>query len=208
MIFEQIPVGQMQNFSYLIGDKATKEAAIVDPGWDIGKLLSAAKKHDLRVKSILVTHSHYDHIQQVKDLFDATDATVYVHEEDSEEIKNHGVEKIKTVGEGDTINIGKIKIKVLHTPGHTPGSVCYLIDNKLITGDTLFVGAIGRTDLSGGDAIKLFESLQKLKNLSDDVEVYPGHDYGNAPFSTIGTEKKSNPYFMCRTKEEFLSLVG
>lgn len=194
MIFEQIPVGQMQNFSYLIGDEAAKEAAIVDPGWDIDKLLSAAKKHDLNIKFILITHSHYDHIQQVKDLFDATDATVYVHEEDSEEIKNHGVEKIKTIGEGDTINIGKIKAKVLHTPGHTPGSVCYLVNNKLITGDTLFVGNIGRTDLPGGNPKAMSETLRRLKKLDENIEVWPGHDYGSRKSSTIGHEKKNNPY--------------
>ena len=196
MIFKQIPVGHMQNFSYLIGDEAAKEAAIVDPGWDIDKLLSAAKKHDLKVKFILVTHSHYDHIQQVKDLFDATDATVYVHEEDSEEIKNKGIEKIKTVGEGDTINIGKIKIKVLHTPGHTPGSVCYLIDNRLITGDTLFVGNIGRTDLPRGNPGIMSSTLKRLKKLDDSIEVYPGHDYGSTKSSTIKREKKTNPHMV------------
>ncbi|MEK6869131.1 MAG: MBL fold metallo-hydrolase [Nanoarchaeota archaeon] len=196
MIFEQIPVGHMQNFSYLIGDGAAKEAAIVDPGWDIDKLLSIAKKHDLNIKFIMVTHSHYDHIQQVKELFDATDATVYVHEEDSEEIKNHGVKKIKTIDEGDTINIGKIKIKVLHTPGHTPGSVCYLVDNKLITGDILFVGNIGRTDLPGGNPRIMSETLRKLKKLNENIEVWPGHDYGSEKSSTIKREKKSNPHMV------------
>ncbi len=196
MIFEQIPVGQMQNFSYLIGDKAAKEAAIVDPGWDIDKLLSAAKKHDLNVKYILITHSHYDHIQQVKELFDATNAAVYVHREDSEEIKNKGIEKIKTVGEGDIINIGKIKIKVLHTPGHTPGSVCYLFDNKLITGDTLFVGNIGRTDLPGGNPRIMSETLRRLKKLDENIEVYPGHDYGLRKSSNIDREKKQNPHMV------------
>ena len=194
MIFKQIPVGQMQNFSYLIGGKATKEAAIVDPGWDIDKLLSLAKKHDLNVKYILITHSHYDHIQQVKDLFDATDATVYVHKEDSEEIKNHGVKKIKTIDEGDIINLGKIK--VLHTPGHTPGSVCYLMGNKLITGDTLFVGNIGRTDLPGGNPRIMSSTLKRLKKLDENIEIYPGHDYGSTKSSTIKREKKSNPHMV------------
>lgn len=196
MVFEQIPVGQMQNFSYLIGDEAAKEAAIVDPGWDIGKLLSAAKKHDFDIKFILITHSHYDHIQQVKDLFDATNAAVYVHKKDSEEIKDHGIKKIKTVGEGDTINVGKIKIKVLHTPGHTPGSVCYLVDKKLITGDTLFVGNIGRTDLPGGSPKIMSETLRRLKKLDENIEVWPGHDYGPTKSSTIKREKKQNPHMV------------
>lgn len=196
MIFEQIPVGNMQNFSYLIGDEAAKEAAIVDPGWDIEKLLSEAKKHDFDIKCILITHSHYDHIQQVKDLFEATDATVYVHKRDSDEIKNYGIEKIKIIGEDDTINIGKIKIKVLHTPGHTPGSVCYLIGNKLITGDTLFVGNIGRTDLPGGNPRTMSETLRKLKKLDENIEVWPGHDYGTTKSSAIGREKKQNPHMV------------
>lgn len=190
MIFEQIPVGPMQNFSYLIGD--SKEAAVVDPGWEIDKILIIAKKHDLNVKYILVTHSHYDHIDKVKEMADATDATVYVHKEDADEIKNRGVDKIKTIKENDEITIGKMKIKVLHTPGHSPGSVCYLVDNKLITGDTLFVENIGRTDLPGGDPRVIAESLKRLKKLDENIEVYPGHDYGSVPHSSIAHEKKYN----------------
>jgi len=194
MIFKQIPVGPMQNFSYLIGD--SKEAAVVDPGWEIEKILSEAKKHDLDVKFILVTHSHYDHIDKVKEIVDATDAIVYVHKEDMDDIKNKGVDKIKTIDENDAINIGKIKIKVLHTPGHSPGSVCYLVDNKLITGDTLFVGNIGRTDLPGGDPKIMSETLRRLKKLDENIEVYPGHDYGSTKSSTIGHEKKQNPHMV------------
>jgi len=196
MIFEQIPVGHMQNFSYLVGDEKTKEAAVVDPGWEIGKILDIAKKHDLNVKHILVTHSHYDHIDAVREIVDATNAIVYAHKDDSEEIKNKGIDKIKTVDEGDEINIGKIKIKVLHTPGHSPGSVCYLVDKKLITGDTLFVENIGRTDLPGGNARIMSQSLKRLKKLDEKIEVYPGHDYGSMKHSTIGHEKKNNPHMV------------
>lgn len=196
MIFEQIPVGHMQNFSYIIADEETKEAAVVDPGWEIEKILIIAKKHGLNVKHILITHSHYDHMQQVLDIFNMTNAMVYVHENDSEEIKNKGIEKIKTIDEGDEISIGKIKIKVLHTPGHTPGSVCYLADKKLITGDTLFVENIGRTDLPGGNARIMSQSLKRLKKLDEKIEVYPGHDYGSMKHSTIGHEKRNNPHMV------------
>ena len=131
------------------------------------------------------------------------------YEKEFDEIKKFVIQNNKFfVKDNDKIKIGKIKIKIIHAPGHTPGSICLLFENKLLTGDTLFVNAIGRTDLPGGDAIKLFESLQKLKKLKDDVEVYPGHDYGDIPFSTIGNEKKNNPYFMCNTKEQFLNLLG
>lgn len=196
MIFEQIPVGNMQNFSYLIGDEKSREAAIVDPGWETKKILEISRKHDLEVKYIFVTHSHYDHIDAIKEIVDATGALVFVHINDSEEIKNRGIKKIKTVDEGDEINIGKVKVKVLHTPGHTQGSVCYLAGNKLVTGDTLFVGNVGRTDLPGGDPWVLSESLKRLKKLDEKMEVYPGHDYGSRKHSTIGHEKKHNPHMV------------
>jgi len=202
MIFEQIPIGQMQNFAYLIGEK---EAAIVDPGWDIDKLLAAAKKHDLNVNKILLTHNHYDHINGVKQLFDATDSTIYIHTEDAMEIQKLGIEKFKTIKNNEVINIGKIKVKVFHTPGHSAGSVCYLVDNKLITGDTLFVEAVGRVDLPGGDIEKLYTSLQILKELPNDTEIYPGHDYGSVPHSTIKHEKSHNPY-MKASKEDFFRI--
>jgi len=191
MIFEQIPVGQMQNFSYLIGDEGTKEAAIVDPGWEVDKILQIAKKHDVNINKILVTHNHYDHVGGVKELHNATDATIYVHEDDASEIKKLNVE-VKTVKDNDSINIGKIQVKVIHTPGHSPGSVCYMIENKLISGDMLFVENIGRVDLPGGDAKKMTESLKILKKLNDKIEIYPGHDYGSKPNSTIAHEKKHN----------------
>ncbi len=194
MIFEQIPVGNMQNFSYLVGDEESKEAAVIDPGWEIEKILKAAKKHNLEVKHILITHSHYDHVHDIREIADATDAAVYVHKEDEAEIKNKGIEKIKTVGEGEKISVGKVKIEVLHTPGHTPGSVCYLAGNKLISGDTLFVENIGRTDFPGGDAKIMKKSLDRLKKLDEKTEVYPGHDYGSRKSSTIGHEKRYNFY--------------
>ena len=201
----------MQNFSYIIGDEKTKEAAVVDAGWEIDKLIDISNKEKLKIKKIILTHSHYDHVQKVNELAEKTKAAVYFHELEFNEIKkiikNPAIKIIK-LKNNDEIKIGKIKIKVIHTPGHTPGSICLLFDNKLITGDTLFVGAIGRTDLPGGDTIKLFESLQKLKKLDDKIEIYPGHDYGETPFSTIGDEKKNNPYLMCKTKEEFLKLVN
>ena len=201
----------MQNFSYIISDEKTKEAAIVDAGWDVDELIGICNTEKLLIKKIMLTHYHYDHIQKTDELASRTDAQVYCHEDDFDEIKksikNPNI-KIHKLKDGDRIDIGKINVKIIHTPGHSKGSMCLLIENKLITGDTLFVNAIGRVDLPGGDAIKLFESLQKLKKLKDDVEIYPGHDYGDVPFSTIKREKEQNPYFRCKTKEEFFNLVG
>ena len=165
----------------------------------------------MKINKIILTHSHYDHVQKADELASKTNAAVYFHEDDGNEIKrairNPNI-KLHKLKDNDEIKLGKIKIKVIHTPGHSPGAVCLLFESRLITGDTLFVNAIGRTDLPGGDALKLFESLQNLKKLNDDVEVYPGHDYGDVPSSTIGNEKKTNPYFKCSTKEQFLNLLG
>src|SRR3990167_287888 len=193
MIFEQVEVGDMQNFCYIIADEKSKEAAIVDAGWEPEKLLKTAKSKNLKIKYILLTHTHYDHINSLAKLFELTRAKILVHENDADSVENLGLPygKLKDKNE---INLGKLKIKVLHTPGHTPGSVCYLAENKLITGDTLFVEAIGRVDLPGGNIKQMYESLQKLKKLDDNVEVYPGHDYGSKPNSTIAYEKQNNPY--------------
>jgi len=211
MLFRQIKVGPMQNFSYIIRDEKTKDAAVVDAGWETNKLIEAANKEKLKINKIILTHSHYDHAQKADELASKTGADIYFHENEYDEIKkfikNPNIKAIK-LKNNEEIKLGSIKIKAIHTPGHTPGAICLLVESKLLTGDTLFVNAVGRTDLAGGDSIKLFESLQELKKLSDGVEVYPGHDYGEVPFSTIGGEKKTNPYFMCETKEQFLNLVG
>lgn len=211
MIFRQVHLGPMQNFSYIIGDNKSREAAIVDTGWEVDKLIEICKEEKLKITSIILTHSHFDHVQKADELASKTNAAVYFHQDDSDEIKkvikNPNVEIAKLEDNGQ-IKVGNIKIKVIHTPGHSPGAVCLLAENRLLTGDTLFVNAIGRTDLPGGDSIKLFESLQKLKKLDDSIEIYPGHDYGDAPSSTIGGQKKTNPYFKCETKEQFLKLLG
>ena len=199
----------MQNFCYIIGDEKSKEAAVVDCGWETDILIDIAEKEKLKISKIILTHSHYDHTQKVAELSEKTKAGVYFHKSDFEEIKKFVAQNNKFfVNDNDEIEVGHIKIKVIHTPGHTQGAICLLFENKLITGDTLFVNAIGRTDLAGGDSVKLFSSLQKLKKLSEDIEVYPGHDYGDTPFSTIGNEKKNNPYFKCESLEEFLNLLG
>ena len=210
MFFKQLKVGQMHNFSYIIGDEQAKEAAVVDAGWEADKLIRIAYEENLKITKLILTHSHYDHTQKADELASKTNAEVYFHEDEYNEIKrsikNPSIKLIK-IKNNQIIKIGEISIEVIHTPGHTPGGVCLLVENKLLTGDTLFVSAIGRTDLPGGDVIKLFESLQKLKKLDEDIEVYPGHDYGEIPSSTIGDEKKNNPYFKCETKEQFLNYL-
>ena len=195
MIFQQIKVGDMENFAYIIGDPKTKGAAIVDPGWDADILLDSCSKNKLKVKKIILTHTHYDHVNDVDYVFKKTNSDVYVHSLESDSIRklNSGI-KIIEFNNGDKFNVGNIEIEVMHTPGHSPGSSCFIFSGKILTGDTLFVGAIGRTDLPGGNPKVIAESLKRLKKLDDNLEVYPGHDYGDKPFSTIGAEKESNFY--------------
>src|SRR3989344_2616795 len=134
MIFKQIAVGKMQNFSYIIGDSG--ESAVVDPGWDVDELIEAAES--LKINKIILTHSHFDHVQKTGELADKTDATIYLYEDEFELLKkvvgNHKVHKLK---DNDEIKVGNVKIKIIHTPGHTSGGMCLLFENKLITGDTL-----------------------------------------------------------------------
>ncbi len=200
----------MQNFSYIIGDEKTREAAIVDCGWNADDLIKAAEYENLQIKKIILTHSHFDHIKKLDELASKTNSGVYFHENDEDtikkEIRNEKI-KIHMLKDNDEIGVGKIKIKIIHTPGHTQGSICLLFENKLITGDTLFVNAIGRTDLPGGNASQLFESLQKLKRLDDSIEIYPGHDYGPTKSDTLGNQKKTNPYLMYNSKAQFLNLI-
>ncbi len=189
----QIPVGQMENFAYIIADEKTKLCAIVDPGWEIHNILKIVEKNSLKVNKILLTHTHFDHILGVKDLTKITSAKIYVHELEADEVEADEKLIVK-IKDGDEIEIGDLIVKVIHTPGHTKGAVCFLVGNKLLTGDTLFVEAIGRTDLPGGNPEQLFESLQKIKKLTDDIEIYPGHDYGSVKSSTVKYEKENNPY--------------
>lgn len=189
MFFKQIKVGFMQNFSYIIGDNG--ECALVDPGWEYKKLIKICEENKLKIKKILLTHIHYDHILDLKKIVKKTNAAVYVHKLENLKNKNFKVINIK---DNDIINVGKIKIKVLHTPGHSLGGVCFLFDKKLLTGDTLFVGAVGRVDLAGGNEEELIKSLKKLSKLDNDIEVFPGHDYGSKSSSTIGYEKENNPF--------------
>lgn len=201
MIFVQIFIGFMANFTYLIGDEKSRLAIVVDPAGDLERILKEVEKHSLKVKYIINTHAHFDHINGNKDLALRTGARIIMHEKSREK-------KDTSVGDGSIIEVGNLKIKVIHTPGHTPESVCLLLDNKLLTGDTLFVGGCGRSDFLESNPKELYRSLQKLMKLDEDIEVYPGHDYGEKPFSTIGYEKKNNYAFKFRTEEEFVQFMG
>ncbi len=201
MIFFQIPAAVGQNLCYLIGDEETRLAVVIDPSGEVEKILKLADEKNLKIKYIINTHAHSDHTSGNEDLASRTGAKILMHE---------SARARKDVGlkDGDTIAAGGIKLKVIHTPGHSPESICLLTDNKLFTGDTLFVGECGRTDFGGGNSEDLYDSLfNKIIKLSDELEIYPGHDYGDRPCSTLGYEKKHNYTLEPRTKEQFVKFM-
>lgn len=198
----QIQVGNMQNFSYIVADDDTNGAIIIDPSWDLVELELIIKEHNLNVKYIVNTHHHFDHTLGNDEMIQFTKAPVIQHE--FSELKNDLVVK-----DGDFIEFGNTKLKVLHTPGHSQDSICLIGDGKIFTGDTLFVGNCGRIDLPGGSAKDLFHSLfDVLYSLDDDLVLYPGHNYGPSETSTIGQEKITNLILQKRTEQEFIDMMG
>ncbi|MBF0522968.1 MAG: MBL fold metallo-hydrolase [Candidatus Omnitrophica bacterium] len=191
-ILEQIEIGPMANYAYFIGDAATKEVAIVDPGWDADTLIHEAQKAKYKIIAILLTHGHYDHVDAVEPLLKKFDVPVYVSK--YEPLSLHS-KKIVKVENGEKIKIGHIEIDCLLTPGHTPGSQCFRYKNVLLTGDTLFLDSCGRCDLPGGSAKSMAHSLNKvIKALPDDTSIFPGHAYGDGRYALLKDQKKTNPY--------------
>ncbi|MEM3014057.1 MAG: MBL fold metallo-hydrolase [Candidatus Bathyarchaeia archaeon] len=200
LLFKQIKhVGD--NFSYIIADDESREAVVIDPSYNGDVILDFANKNKLNIKFIINTHHHSDHVMDNLRIKRRFNSKIVAH-------ASSKINKDIEVVEGDIIKVGKINIKVIHTPGHTPDSICLLFGKKLFTGDTLFVGECGRTDLFGGNPAEMYNSLfGKLMKLDDDVEVYPGHDYGSKPKSTIGEEKKTNYVLEERSLEEFIEFM-
>jgi len=202
MFFRQVQK-HGDNFSYIIADETTREATVVDPSFNAGAIIRLLQAENLKLKYVINTHSHSDHTAGNAELRSMFDAKIVVH-------KVSRTNADVKVDDGDIIKIGSMPVKVIHTPGHTPDGICLLVDNqKLLTGDTLFVGECGRTDLPGGNSKQLYDSLfNKIRILNDDVEVYPGHDYGSKPSSTIGEEKRSNYTLEPRSLEEFIEFMN
>ncbi|MCG6894359.1 MAG: MBL fold metallo-hydrolase [Desulfobacteraceae bacterium] len=189
MIVRQIEVGWMDNFSYVIGCEKTGKAMVVDPGADVDKILAAAEEAGLTIETIVNTHGHGDHTAGNAELKSRTGATVVMHEKDADA---HSEVDRRLSGEENRLQVGEIDFRVIHTPGHTPGGICLYAEGYLFTGDTLFVGDSGRTDLAGGHRPTLGASIRRLMELPEDTIVCPGHDYGPTPTSTIGWEKRNN----------------
>lgn len=197
MIIKTIPAGMYDANCYIVIDEDTKEACIIDPGGDDVRLEGIIKDLDVKPKFILLTHGHLDHVGAVEHLSSLFNIPFYVHGDEIKymESDNYIFGNIRKpdglLSEDSEFSIGNHKIKVLHTPGHTEGGVCFLIDNDLFSGDTLFKGSIGRTDFTGGDFGKIINSIKtKILPLGDDINVYPGH----GPKTSVGYEKKYNPF--------------
>jgi len=198
----------MENFVYFIGSKSKKEVAVVDCAWDTAAILKAAEDEGLKIVASLVSHYHYDHTNGLPDLLKKLDIPVFVNKEEVPWMKGLAASNTKPVSSGDSVKMGDIEIKFLHTPGHTPGSHCFCVDDNLVSGDTLFINACGRTDLPGGDPKLMFESLQKLSKLEDKTILFPGHNYGAVLTSTMGEEKKNNPFLKFTSLDQFLKVFA
>ncbi|HEV8639506.1 MAG TPA: MBL fold metallo-hydrolase [Methylomirabilota bacterium] len=216
----QMELGPMQNFVYFIGDPLARECVVVDPAWEIDTIVDTAQADGFAITGALVTHTHQDHvggslsdwgmsgrIPGVEDLLEKVRAKVYVHKAEREFLTGFGSDLVK-VDNHDTLQIGRLTLSFLHTPGHTPGSQCFLVDGRLVSGDTLFIGSCGRTDLPGSDPSEMYYSLtQRLAALPDDTILLPGHNYGG-PSSTLGAEKRQNPFLRFASLGDFLRVMG
>jgi glyoxylase-like metal-dependent hydrolase (beta-lactamase superfamily II) len=201
MFFKQVQQ-HGDNFSYIIGDETTGEATVVDSSYNAGKIIHILKTENLKLKYIINTHGHSDHTAGNPELRAIFGAKIIAH-------KSSRVNADVLVDDEEIIEVGKIPVKVMHTPGHTPDSICLLVANKmLLTGDTLFVGECGRTDLPGGNSKSMFNSLfNRILVLDDNIAVYPGHDYGLKSFSTIGEERRENYTLKQRSLTEFIEFM-
>ncbi len=188
MIIKQLEIGYMDNFCYIVGCEKTRKALVIDPGADVEKIVSVANEENLNIVTIVNTHAHGDHTAGNSRLKSLTGAKIVIHALDAAGYPEADV----MLEDEQNLQMGEINFDVIHTPGHTPGGICLYADGNLFTGDTLFVGDSGRTDLPGGDRPTLGKSMRRLMNLPDNSIIWPGHNYGPTPSSTIHWEKRNN----------------
>ena len=211
----------MVNFVYAIGDRQTGEALLVDPAYDIDTLLDTVGADGMTVTGVLATHYHADHIggsmmgfdlEGVATLLDRTDVPIHVQVDEADYVRKvTGLtdDQLTIHASGDIVSVGAIDVKLIHTPGHTPGSQCFLVDGRLVAGDTLFLDGCGRTDLPGADPAAMYESLtQKLAKVPDDAVLYPGHRYSVEASATMGETRANNMVFRPTSREQWLAVFG
>jgi hydroxyacylglutathione hydrolase len=220
LIVEQIQIGPMQNFAYLIGCKNTREVAVVDPAWDIDGLLNFINEREYKLTAALVTHYHPDHcggslgtnsVTGVAELLETNPVKIYTHKLEASGLKKvTGISDndMKKVESGDKLKIGDIEVEFLHTPGHTPGSQCFKVKHTLISGDTLFIDGCGRVDLPGSNSEDLYHSIQKLAALPDDTLLLPGHNYSQVPHATMSETKRINTYMRINDLDTWKTMMG
>jgi glyoxylase-like metal-dependent hydrolase (beta-lactamase superfamily II) len=219
LYLKQLQCGPMQNYVYLIGDPATRQAVVVDPAWEIERIVQAAQADDYTLTKVLITHTHQDHtggqlfghyIPGVVELLQLVDVPVYVHKTETQILQQlPDSSKVPTEGNQVLTLGGDVHLTILHTPGHTPGSQCFLVQNRLVSGDTLFIGACGRVDLPNSSPEDMYHSLTNtLMRLDDQTVLYPGHNYARQPTSTIGEERRQNPYVQYTSLHDFLRAMG
>jgi glyoxylase-like metal-dependent hydrolase (beta-lactamase superfamily II) len=212
---------QMVNFTYLIGDTVTRECMVVDPAYDVAGLTDEIAADGMTLTGALITHFHPDHcggdmmgyrIEGITELLERGSVPVHVQDAEAEWVTRStgvGAPELVSHAPGETLTVGEIPIELVHTPGHTPGSQCFLVDNRLVAGDTLFLEGCGRTDLPGGDAEQLYYSLtQTLARVPDDAVLFPGHQYSEAPSATMGETRQANFVFRPKTAEQWLMMFG
>lgn len=217
---EDAMAAQMVNFAYLIGDRERGEAVIVDPAYAVAELVHAAEADGMRITGALATHHHPDHVggtmmgftlEGVAELLGIGGGPVHVHRDEVEYVRRvtgASASDLVSHDSGDIVAVGDIRIELLHTPGHTPGSQCFLVDGRLVSGDTLFLEGCGRTDFPGSDPAQMYDSLQRLASLRDDVIVFPGHRYSVPSSATMEAIKEMNFVYKPRSREQWLAMFG
>ena len=214
LYLRQLQLGPMKNFVYLVGAEGSPETAVIDCAWDAEAVLAAAAEDGRRITHALVSHWHADHTNGLAPLLEKQGVRVMAGAADVGDLLPELRSEATALAGGDVIEVGPLRLRALHTPGHTPGSTTYALDagpatgaGAVFSGDTLFVNACGRCDLRGGDPALMWKSLQALSALGEEVTLYPGHDYGDVPISSIGRERKHNPYLeRLGALEEFVAL--
>jgi len=211
---------QMRNFAYLIGDRETGQAMVVDPAYAAGDLLDALEADGMTLTGVLATHHHPDHVggsmmgfelKGLAELLERVNVPVHVNAEEAQwvsRVTGIPMSDLTPHQHGDRVDVGAIDIELLHTPGHTPGSQCFLLDGRLVAGDTLFLEGCGRTDFPGGDSDEIFRSLQKLATLPGNPTVFPGHWYSAEPSARLEEVKRTNYVYRVSDLEQWRSLMG
>ncbi len=209
---------QMRNFTYAVGDTETRELLLIDPAYDVTSILDMVNMENYQLSGILITHYHADHaggslmgieIEGIREILQSNQVPIHINKEELNWMKRStGIDEsyFASHESGDKIKFGTIEATLIHTPGHTPGSQCFLIEDMLVSGDTLFLEGCGRTDLPGSDPEKMYESITtKLAKISDSVTLYPGHFYSDVPFESIAVTKEKNPVLQTMPKDQWLN---